>query len=159
MSVEELLRVATDKGLLVATAESCTGGLIAGALTDLPGSSAIFDRGFITYSNAAKSEVLGVSPVLIEQFGAVSEQVASAMALGALARSDAAIAVSVTGVAGPGGTAAKPEGMVCFGLATMDGVTTETQLFGPLGRAKVRAATVRHAIALLLAAARQESAQ
>ncbi len=150
MSVADLLKRATELGAVVATAESCTGGLIAGAITDVPGSSAIFDRGFVTYSNAAKTEMLGVPPDLIAAHGAVSEPVAAAMAEGALARSHATIAVAVTGVAGPGGTAAKPEGMVCFGLATAAPTWTETQLFGPIGRDPVRQSTVAHAIALCL---------
>lgn len=152
MSVAELLDIARTKGAMIATAESCTGGLIAGALTDLPGSSDVFDRGFVTYSNAAKTGLLGVPPELIDRHGAVSEQVAQAMAKGALQRSGAALAVSVTGVAGPGGTAAKPEGTVCFGLATAAGVTSETRQFGAIGRAEVRGETVDHAIGLLLTA-------
>lgn len=139
---------------MLATAESCTGGLIAGAITDVPGSSDVFDRGFVTYSNAAKTEMLGVESEVIATRGAVSEEVAAAMARGALERSRATHAVSVTGVAGPGGTAAKPEGMVCFGIATKAGVSTETCQFGPLGRAKVRQATVEHALKLLETALR-----
>ena len=137
---------------MVATAESCTGGLIAGAITEVAGSSDIFDRGFVTYSNAAKTQMLGVDPELIKRHGAVSEDVARAMAEGALARSDADIAVSVTGVAGPGASEAKPEGMVCFGLDTGDWVRAETVEFGALGRAGVRKATVTHALALLVSA-------
>ena len=112
----------------------------------------MFDRGFVTYSNAAKTEMLGVEPVLIEAHGAVSEPVAEAMATGALNRSAATLAVSVTGVAGPGGSDAKPEGMVCFGIATAQGCKTETIQFGPLGRSAVRRATVDHALALLQSA-------
>lgn len=150
MSADRLLAAARATGALIATAESCTGGLIAGAITDVPGSSDIFDRGFVTYSNAAKTEMLGVAPSLIHAHGAVSEEVAAAMAAGALAKSDATIAVSVTGVAGPGGTPQKPEGMVCFGIATPMRVATETQQFGPLGRSEVRQATVARALELLL---------
>ncbi len=150
MSVDRLLALARAKGVMIATAESCTGGLIAGAITDIAGSSDVFDRGFVTYSNAAKIEMLGIDPALIEAHGAVSEPVAEAMATGARDRSNATLTVSVTGVAGPGGTAAKPEGMVCFGLATADDCRTETKQFGALGRAKVRRATVEHALALLL---------
>lgn len=149
MNAAHLISLAREKRAMIATAESCTGGLVAGALTDVPGSSDVFDRGFVTYSNAAKSELLGVAPALITDHGAVSEQVAHAMAKGALARSDAGVAVSVTGVAGPGGTQQKPEGMVCFGLASADGITTETQLFGALGREQVRAASVKRALDLL----------
>ena len=148
MSAEALLKAARAKGVMIATAESCTGGLIAGAITDIAGSSDVFDRGFVTYSNAAKTEMLGVPADLIAQHGAVSEPVAAAMAKGALARSAAQVAVSVTGVAGPGGSDAKPEGMVCFGVATQDGVQTSTQQFGPLGRAAVREATVNNALVL-----------
>ncbi|MEX3015346.1 CinA family protein [Gymnodinialimonas hymeniacidonis] len=145
-------------GMMLATAESCTGGLIAGAITDVPGSSDVLDRGFVTYSNAAKSEMLGVDPALIEAHGAVSEPVARAMAAGALKHSGADIAVSVTGVAGPGGTDAKPEGMVCFGLA-MDGHETkvETVQFGPLGRPVVRMRTIEHALSMILDALKSKA--
>ena len=113
-----VVKTAIDKGVMIATAESCTGGLIGGALTDVAGSSAAFDRGFITYSNEAKNEMLGVPMDIIEKHGAVSEEVASAMAEGALKHSNARIAVSVTGIAGPGGgTNEKPVGLVWFGLA------------------------------------------
>ena len=144
---------ARAKGLLIATAESCTGGLIAGAITEVAGSSDIFDRGFVTYSNAAKTEMLGVPPALIEAFGDVSEDVARAMAEGALARSEADLAVSVTGIAGPGGSDHKPEGRVCFGLAaTGKPTSTETQEFGAIGRSQVRQKTVDHALATMIAA-------
>ena len=149
MTAEEVLTLAKSKGIMIATAESCTGGLIAGALTEVPGSSAVFDRGFVTYSNDAKAEMLGVPMALIDEHGAVSRDVAEAMARGALDRSNASLAVSVTGVAGPGGTAAKPEGMVCFGIATDQGTTSETQQFGVLGRYRVRTETVQHALKLL----------
>ena len=154
MRAANLLDLARRQGAMLATAESCTGGLIAGAITDVPGSSDVFDRGFVTYSNAAKTEMLGVAHEVIATNGAVSEEVAAAMARGALERSRATHAVSVTGVAGPGGTDAKPEGMVCFGVATKSGVSTETCQFGPLGRAKVRQATVDHALKLLETALR-----
>ena len=114
----ELLAVLRARGVMVATAESCTGGLIAGALTEIAGSSDVVDRGFVTYSNAAKTEMLGVPAALIAAEGAVSEAVARAMAEGALARSRAGVTVSVTGVAGPGGGSAdKPVGTVWFGCA------------------------------------------
>lgn len=138
-----------EHGWMLATAESCTGGMIAAAITDVAGSSAVFDRGFVTYSNAAKSEMLGVPATLIEAHGAVSEEVARAMAAGALARSNAQIAVSVTGIAGPGGSDHKPEGRVCFGVATDALCHTETVDFGALGRAVVRARTVDHALHLI----------
>lgn len=134
----------------MATAESCTGGLIAGACTELSGSSDWFERGFVTYSNAAKAEQLGVPAELIDTHGAVSEPVARAMAAGAVAHSRAQLAVSVTGVAGPtGGTPEKPVGTVWFGWATPQGVFTEHQCFDG-DRAAVRRATVAHALAGLL---------
>jgi nicotinamide-nucleotide amidase len=148
----DLLARAQSKGLMIATAESCTGGLISGAITDVAGSSAIFDRGFVTYTNAAKVAMLGVAQGTLDLHGAVSEPVAAAMAMGALTRSNAQIAVSVTGIAGPGGSEHKPEGRVCFGLAMLGRVQVETVEFGAIGRAQVRAATVDHALNLLLKA-------
>lgn len=146
-----LLAVARDRGLHVATAESCTGGMISAAITDIAGSSDIFDRGFVTYSNAAKTDLLGVNPETIARHGAVSEETAAEMVTGALARSAADLAVAVTGVAGPGASGTKPEGRVCFGVMTRgDAVETETVDFGALGRAAVRAATVAHALGLLI---------
>lgn len=148
-----VLSAARARGVMIATAESCTGGLIVGALTEVPGSSDVVDRGFVTYSNAAKIEMLGIRPQTLADFGAVSEEIAREMAEGALARSNAALSVAVTGIAGPGGSDHKPEGRVCFGLARQGQPTqTETRDFGALGRAKVRAATVEHALALLLEA-------
>lgn len=145
-----LARELKSRGQMMATAESCTGGLIAGACTDVSGSSDWFERGFVTYSNAAKSELLGVPAELIEHHGAVSEPVARAMAAGALAHSPAQLTVAVTGVAGPtGGSADKPVGTVWFGWATPAGTFTEHQRFDG-DRAAVRAATVRHALAGLL---------
>jgi nicotinamide-nucleotide amidase len=143
-------------GLTAATAESCTGGLVAAALTDIPGSSSAFERGFVTYSNAAKTDLLGVDPALIAAHGAVSEPVARAMAEGALAASPADVAVSVTGVAGPGGTALKPEGLVHFACLRRGfaGVHLRRD-FGPIGRAAVRAASVAQALRLLADAARR----
>jgi nicotinamide-nucleotide amidase len=152
MSAAAVLAAARAKGWRIATAESCTGGLLAGALTDLPGSSDVFERGFVTYSNAAKVEILRVDPALISAYGAVSEEVAAAMAQGALARSNATLAVSTTGIAGPGGSEFKPEGRVCFGIAGPEGVSTQTIDFGALGRAKVRAAAVETALRLLAVA-------
>ena len=153
MTAADLIGLARRKGAKIATAESCTGGLIAGALTEVPGSSDVFDRGFVTYSNTAKSDMLGVDPETIKTFGAVSEEVAQAMASGALRHSDATLTVSVTGVAGPGGSDYKPEGRVCFAIA-QNGTAphVETIDFGPLGRAKVRQSTVSHALNLLSAA-------
>jgi len=138
----------------LATAESCTGGLIAAACTDLVGSSVWFERGFVTYSNAAKTDMLGVDAALIERVGAVSQEVAGAMAQGALAHSHAQVALAVTGVAGPsGGSAAKPVGTVWFGWATPAGVGTRvaTQVMHFDGdRAQVRHAAVKHALRGLL---------
>ncbi|MDP5085020.1 MAG: CinA family protein [Yoonia sp.] len=147
-----LLKAARAKGLMLATAESCTGGMVSAAITDTAGSSAIFDRGFVTYTNQAKTEMLGVKTATLDAHGAVSEAVAAEMASGALAHSQAQIAVSITGIAGPGGSEHKPEGRVCFGIASPRGVTTETVEFGALGRARVRQAACDHALGLLLAA-------
>jgi len=141
--VAEQLR---SKKLLLATAESCTGGLIAAACTDLAGSSVWFERGFVSYSNAAKTELLGVPADLIEAHGAVSEPVARAMVEGALRHSRAQVAVAVTGVAGPGGGSPdKPVGTVWFGWATPDGVVTDKRCFDG-DRQHVREATVQHAL-------------
>ncbi|MEO8849765.1 MAG: CinA family protein [Casimicrobiaceae bacterium] len=149
--VREVVDALRAKGWRCATAESCTGGGIAARITDLAGSSEVFDRGFITYSNASKATMLGVDPALIDAHGAVSEPVAQAMAAGAIAHSDADCACSVTGVAGPGGgTPDKPVGMVCFGWATRGGsVETETVHF-PGDRANVRKSAVDHALRGLL---------
>lgn len=149
MTADDAIAALRARGWMLATAESCTGGLIGAAITDIAGSSDVFDRGFVTYSNAAKMELLGVSSASIDAHGAVSEEVAREMAAGALERSDAQIAVSVTGIAGPGGSDNKPEGRVCFGLATEAGVTSETVEFGALGRSNVRARTVAHALSLV----------
>lgn len=146
-----VLDAARAQDVMVATAESCTGGMVAAALTDIPGSSAVVERGFVTYTNAAKTEMLGVPAPLIDTHGAVSEEVARAMAEGALARSHAALAVSITGIAGPGGSEFKPEGRVCFGVARRGRDTrTETIEFGARGRDAVRAAARDHALTLLL---------
>lgn len=135
-----------EKAFFLATAESCTGGMIAAACTDLAGSSTWFDRGFVSYSNAAKTGMLGVDATLIAEHGAVSEPVARAMAAGTLARSQAQVAIAVTGVAGPsGGSADKPVGTVWFGFALGGQVHTELQRFAG-DRAAVRAATVQHAL-------------
>ena len=146
----DILAAARAKGVMIATAESCTGGLIIAALTEVPGSSDVVDRGFVTYSNAAKIQMLGIRPQTLADFGAVSEEIAREMAEGALARSNAAMAVAVTGIAGPGGSDHKPEGRVCFGLARPGVPTvTETRDFGAPGRAQVRRASVDHALSLL----------
>ncbi len=138
------------RGWMMATAESCTGGLIAAACTELAGSSDWFDRGFVTYSNEAKCELLGVDPELVATQGAVSEVVARAMAHGAVRHSRARVAVAVTGIAGPsGGSVAKPVGMVWFGLMVDGRLSSEVQLFAG-DRAQVRAQTVRHALGRLI---------
>lgn len=150
MSVTELLDKARAAGVMIATAESCTGGMVAVALTDVPGSSSVVERGFVTYSNFAKIELLEVSRQTLERHGAVSEEVAREMAEGALRHSHAQLAVSVTGIAGPGGSEHKPEGRVCFGLA-MAGrpIRSETREFGAQGRDRVRMLTRDHALAML----------
>lgn len=150
---EDLCRRLADAlqrdGLMLATAESCTGGMIAAACTDLAGSSNWFERGFVTYSNEAKTELLGVDAALVAQHGAVSEVVARAMAFGAVRHSRAQVAVAVTGIAGPaGGSADKPVGTVWFGFMVRGALTSETRRFDG-DRAAVRAATVRHALTRL----------
>lgn len=147
---QDILALAASKGVMIATAESCTAGLIAGALTDLAGSSTVFDRGFATYSNEAKKDMLGVSQDTLDAHGAVSEEVAKEMAEGALSRSNAQLAIAVTGIAGPGGSEHKPEGRVCFALAqNNDQLFAEIIEFGAIGRNRVRAATVDHALGML----------
>ena len=151
-----LLQACRARGWMVATAESCTGGLVAALLTEIPGSSDVVERGFVTYSNEAKSEMLGVPAAVIAGHGAVSEPVARAMAEGALAHSRAQLAVSITGIAGPGGgSPAKPIGLVHFGLATRDRPTRHLERrYGDLGRTQVRARAVEDALALLEGALR-----
>lgn len=147
---EAIVHKAGAEGVLIATAESCTGGLIGAALTDVPGSSAAFDRGFITYSNDAKTELLGVPRALLRRSGAVCAGVAQAMAKGALARSKADIAVAVTGIAGPdGGNAEKPVGLVWFALATRASVRAERRVFADGSRSFVRTKTVETALMML----------
>ncbi len=146
---ETLLERCRQRGWMIATAESCTGGLIAACLTEIAGSSDVVDRGFVTYSNAAKQAMLGVGDDALSH-GAVSEAVARAMAEGALARSDAHLALAVTGVAGPGGgSAEKPVGLVHFGLAVRDGQTRAERHVFPGDRQAVRLSTVEHALAML----------
>lgn len=148
-----VIAAASARGWTVATAESCTGGLVAGALTAVAGSSAVVDRGFVTYSNAAKSEMLGVPAETIEAHGAVSEPVARAMAAGARVTAGVDLAVSITGIAGPGGgSAEKPVGLVHFGCAGPDGIVHAVRRFGDIGREQVRLESVRVALGLLLAA-------
>jgi len=151
MSAQAILQLARIKGVMIATAESCTGGMVAAALTDLPGSSAIFDRGFVTYTNAAKMDLLGVSAETLRDFGAVSEQVAMEMANGARAASQAQIAVAITGIAGPGGSDHKPEGRVCFAITSAQSdIVAETIEFGAQGRDAVRRAARDHVLKLIL---------
>ena len=146
ISIGQLADLMLKNSLYLATAESCTGGMIAAACTDLAGSSAWFERGFVTYSNAAKTELLGVDAALIAQLGAVSEPVARAMAFGAIRHSQAQVSVAVTGVAGPtGGSVDKPVGMVWFGFSVGGMLSSEVMRFDG-DRAAVRAATVRHSI-------------
>ena len=149
---QSVIDKAGAEGKMVATAESCTGGLIGGALTEVPGSSAVFDRAFVTYSNEAKAELLGAPAALIESFGAVSGEVALAMARGALARSNADVVVSVTGIAGPGGgNEEKPVGLVWFGFASATGdERIERRVFAHGSRAFVRQRAVETALAGLL---------
>ena len=148
---EALVALYRQHGLTVATAESCTGGLVAALLTAMPGSSAVVERGFVTYSNEAKAECLGVPADLIARHGAVSAEVARAMAVGALDHSRADVTVSVTGIAGPGGgSAEKPVGLVHFGCARRGAaVLAVERRFGPLGRSEVRTASVQVAFELL----------
>jgi nicotinamide-nucleotide amidase len=150
----DLLDCARDRRLMLASAESCTGGLVAALITEIPGSSDVFERGFVTYSNAAKTETLGVAPAMIEAFGAVSAEVAGAMAAGALRHSRADIAVAITGVAGPGGgSVQKPVGLVHFGCATRGGaLATKEHRFGDIGRSAVRLHAVSVALDLLFEA-------
>ena len=146
----DVVRLAVAKGLVITTAESCTGGLVSGSLTAVPGSSAVVDRGFVTYSNAAKVGMLGVPETSIAEHGAVSEAVARAMALGAVEHSDATVSVSVTGIAGPGGGSTdKPVGLVHFAAVGPGGVLHEAHRFGDLGREAVRLASTRVALEML----------
>jgi len=151
----KLLEACRGRGIMLATAESCTGGLIAGALTDFAGSSDVVERGFVTYSNEAKHEMLGVPEALIARHGAVSEPVARAMAEGAVARSRASLSIAVTGVAGPGGgSAEKPVGLVHVAVARQDRPTRHLECrFGDIGRVAIREATIVEALRLALEAA------
>jgi len=146
-----LLDACRTHGLKVATAESCTGGLVAGALTEIPGSSDVLDRGFVTYSNAAKQAMLGVPASILERHGAVSRETADAMAAGALMMSNADLAVAITGIAGPGGgSAEKPVGLVHFAAAARDGLRLHREKrYGDVGRSAVRRAAVAEALTLL----------
>lgn len=155
----KLVDQCTAAGVRVATAESCTGGLVAAAITEVSGASAIFDWGVVSYSNFAKTNLLGVSPSLLSEHGAVSEQVAVAMAEGALARSGADIAVAVTGIAGPaGGSEAKPVGLVHFSIAAKGRTSRpEVRKFAGPGREAIRRAAAEHALRMLIRAAADQS--
>ena len=146
-----LLDLCETKGLMLATAESCTGGLVAGALTDIAGSSAVVERGFVTYTDKSKQDMLGVPADTLGRHGAVSRETAEAMAQGALARSPADLAVSITGIAGPGGgSAAKPVGLVHFAVAARNGrLIHRERRFGDIGRAEVRRLSVLEALSML----------
>jgi nicotinamide-nucleotide amidase len=146
-----LLELCRRKKLRIATAESCTGGLIAATLTEIPGSSDVVDRGFVTYSNEAKQAMLGVPAVTLSQFGAVSRETAAAMATGALANAPAELAVSVTGIAGPGGgSPGKPVGLVHFAAAARrGGLIQRERRYGDIGRSEVRNASVIEALDML----------
>ena len=153
-----LLDLCRQKRLKLATAESCTGGLLAATLTDIAGSSDVLDRGFVTYSNAAKRAMLGVPPATLERHGAVSRETAEAMATGALAHAPVDLAVSITGIAGPGGgTGLKPVGLVHFAVASRSGkLVHHEQKFGDIGRVDVRRASVLQALAMLRELAERE---
>lgn len=148
-----VIAAAARRGWTIATAESCTGGLVSGALTAVAGSSAVIDRGFVTYSNSAKVELLGVPAIMLEVHGAVSEPVARAMAQGARDRAGTDLSVSITGIAGPGGgSAEKPVGLVHFGCVSSSGVVHQWHVFEGMDREGVRLASVRVALRLLLEA-------
>ena len=151
-----LLDLCRGRKLTIATAESCTGGLVAAALTDIPGSSDVIDRGFVTYSNDAKRAMLGVKATTLESFGAVSKETAMQMAVGALEEADVDLAVSITGIAGPGGaTPGKPVGLVHFAVAARDGRIVHKECrFGAIGRSQVRARSVLEALRMLTELAR-----
>jgi len=150
----KVLALCRANGLRIATAESCTGGMVSAALTEVAGSSDVFDRGFVTYSNLAKQQMLGVGAQTLKEFGAVSQDVAKEMALGALMNSNANLSVSITGIAGPGPSEFKPEGRVCFAVALNGQIAdVNTVEFGALGRANVRTAACDYALNLLKQAA------
>ena len=157
-AAERVLDLCRARGLMVATAESCTGGLVAAALTEIAGSSDVVDRGFVTYSNAAKEAMLGVPPATLKRYGAVSAQTAAAMAAGALRYSQANLSVAITGIAGPvGGTRTKPVGLVHFAAASRDGRRlARTRRYGRIGRSRVRERSVAEALELLETMARPQ---
>jgi nicotinamide-nucleotide amidase len=147
----DLIKLCIERKLTIATAESCTGGLVAGALTDVPGSSAVLDRGFVTYSNKAKQEMLGVPVETLKEYGEVSRQTAEAMAQSALEKAKTDLAVAITGIAGPGGgSAEKPVGLVHFAAASRNGTSMHAAMrYGDIGRAEVRHKSVLQALRML----------
>ena len=157
-SAKIVFQAASLKKTVLASAESCTGGMLSTAITDIPGSSTVFECGFVTYSNLSKMRVLGVGEETLKTFGAVSEEVAAEMAVGALINSKANLAISITGIAGPGGTTTKPEGMVCFSIAfDKNTKLNKTKNFGPLGRNIVRQKATLYGLKLLENALTQQS--
>ena len=156
LAAAELLELCRRRQITIVTAESCTGGLVAAALTAIPGSSEVFDRGFVTYSNDAKHTLLGVPSATLDRYGAVSRETAAAMAAGALTHSPASLAVSVTGIAGPGGgSAEKPVGLVHFAAASRDGLRLHSdKRFGDVDRDEIRRLSVVEALRLLTSLAR-----
>lgn len=153
---KQVVQESAARGLTVTTAESCTGGLVSAALTSVAGSSAVFTHGFVTYANEAKAELLGVRGEALATHGAVSQPIAAAMASGARAQSRADVAVSITGIAGPGGgSAEKPVGLVWFGMSTTSGTRTEKRVFANMDRQTVRLLSVRQALRMLIAGIRQ----
>ncbi|MCY4305831.1 MAG: CinA family protein [Aestuariivita sp.] len=149
--VKNIIELARQNDMRITTAESCTGGMLISTLTDLPGASSVIDCGFVTYSNEAKIDLLNVRKATLKTYGAVSEEVALQMAEGALEKAKAEVAISITGIAGPGGTRLKPEGLVYFGITTSKTSTkTKKVEFGSLGRNNVRIAACNTALGMLL---------
>ena len=147
---KEVFDLASINRELIASAESCTGGMLSSAITEIPGSSTIFECGFVTYSNMSKVKLLSVNESTLHHHGAVSEEVAGEMAIGALKNSQASLAISITGIAGPGGSVTKPEGMVCFSIACESEIKlTETKNWGSIGRDRVRETATLHGLQLL----------
>ena len=149
-SAKKLIEICIKKSATISTAESCTGGALSSLITSVPGASKIFTQGFIVYSNSAKQRVLSISGTTLRKYGAVSEQIAEEMAYGCKKISNTTIGISVTGIAGPGGSDNKPEGRVCFGLSMLNLSKTETIDFGALGRDEVRRRSVNHCIEMLI---------
>ena len=149
-TAKEVFDLASINKVMIASAESCTGGMLSSTITEIPGSSAIFDCGFVTYSNISKMTLLSVNENTLHHHGAVSEEVAGEMAIGAINNSQANLAISITGIAGPGGSTTKPEGMVCFSIAINNEIKlTETKNWGPLGRDRIRQTATLHGLQLL----------